>query len=89
MEVKRVRIRVPAPKERENRKVIKSIRGMPRLSEAMKDVVSCEKLRGSAHSDTIRRCPNGATPLVGDQGPGNGGKPGELKHLSNRRKRKQ
>ena len=24
---------------------------MPRLSEAMKDVISCEKLRGLAHTD--------------------------------------
>ena len=45
---------------------------MPRLSEATKDVVSCEKLRGSAHSDMIRRCPNGETPLAGGQGPARG-----------------
>ena len=31
---------------------IKGAWGMPRLSEAMKDVISCEKPRGSAH--TIR-----------------------------------
>ena len=31
--------------EKEN----KSERGMPRLPEARKDVVSCEKLRGSAN----------------------------------------
>ncbi len=29
--------------------VIKSVWGMPRLSEAKKDVISCEKLRGSAN----------------------------------------
>ncbi len=29
-------------------KVNKSVWGMPRLSEAKKDVPSCEKLRGSA-----------------------------------------
>ena len=34
---------------------------MPRLSEAKKDVISCEKLRGSANRSYIRRCPNGAT----------------------------
>ena len=34
---------------------------MPRLSEAKKDVISCEKLRGSANRNYIRRCPNGAT----------------------------
>ena len=27
----------------------KGVRGMPRLSETMKDVVSCEKLRGTAN----------------------------------------
>ena len=30
-------------------KVEKGVWGMPRLSEAMKDVISCDKLRGSAH----------------------------------------
>ncbi len=34
---------------------------MPWLSEAKKDVVSCDKSRGSAHSDLIREFPNGAT----------------------------
>jgi hypothetical protein len=34
---------------KERKEVNKSIRGMPRLSEATKDVVSCEKLRGSAN----------------------------------------
>jgi hypothetical protein len=29
--------------------VSKGVWGMPRLSEAKKDVVSCEKLRGSAN----------------------------------------
>ena len=32
-----------------NEKEKKSERGMPRLPEVMKDVVSCEKLRGSAN----------------------------------------
>ena len=31
------------------KKVIKGARRMPRLSEAKKDVISCDKLRGSAH----------------------------------------
>jgi hypothetical protein len=31
-------------------KANKSTRGMPRLSEAMKDVVSCDKLRVEAHT---------------------------------------
>ena len=34
---------------------------MPWLSEAMKDVISCDKLRGSANNYYIRRFPNGAT----------------------------
>ena len=32
-----------------SKKQKKGIRGMPRLSEATKDVVSCEKLRGVAN----------------------------------------
>ncbi len=28
----------------------KGVWGMPRLSEAMKDAISCEKLRGSANT---------------------------------------
>jgi len=34
---------------------------MPRLLEAMKDVVSCEKPRGGAKQPLIRGSPNGAT----------------------------
>ena len=34
---------------------------MPWYREAMKDVVSCEKLRGAAKQALIRRCPNGET----------------------------
>jgi hypothetical protein len=34
---------------------------MPRLSEAKKDVVSCEKLWGGANDRYIHRCPNGET----------------------------
>jgi hypothetical protein len=48
---------------------------MPRLSEAMKDVISCEKLRGGAIR-LIRRFPNGATHLVEDRYPQVGGNPG-------------
>ena len=33
----------------ETRKSDKSVRGMPGLSEAKKDVTSCEKLRGGAN----------------------------------------
>ena len=34
---------------------------MPWLSEAMKDVISCDKLRGGANILLIRRFPNGET----------------------------
>ncbi len=34
---------------------------MPWLSEAMKDVTSCDKLRGGANIHYIRRFPNGET----------------------------
>ena len=44
-----------------SKKVIKSVRGMPGLSEAKKDVTSCDKLRGGANIHYIRRFPNGAT----------------------------
>ena len=33
-----------------HKKLIKGVWWMPRLSEAKKDVISCEKLRGSAHT---------------------------------------
>ena len=33
------------------KKVNKGTRGMPRLSEAMKDVISCDKLRGLANTN--------------------------------------
>ena len=45
---------------------------MPRLSEAKKDVVSCEKLRIGANSRLTRRCPNGATQHVEDMLPARG-----------------
>ena len=48
------------------KEVIKGVWGMPRLSEAKKDVISCDKLRGGANSHYIRRFPNGATLLVED-----------------------
>jgi hypothetical protein len=63
---------------------------MPRLREAMKDVISCDKLRVSAN--TIRS----ADFRMGQPGMSrsyhpfyNGGERGELKHLSTCRKRKQ
>ena len=64
---------------------------MPRLSEAMKDAISCDKLGGGAHTRYIPRFPNGATPCLEEAGAtvyAVSGKPGELKHLSTRRNRK-
>ena len=37
---------------------------MPRLSEAKKDVISCDKLGRGANNHNIPRFPNGATWLV-------------------------
>ena len=64
---------------------------MPWLSEATKDVTSCDKLRGGANIRYIRRFPNGGTRYVEGVTPRfrAWSKPGELKHLSTRRKRKQ
>ena len=60
---------------------------MPWLLEAKKDVTSCEKLRGGANNlqsaDIRMGQPNRKVIHL------DGGKPGELKHLSTRRKRKQ
>jgi len=39
----------------------KGRRWMPWRQEAMKDVGSCEKLRGAANQALIRRCPNWET----------------------------
>ena len=62
---------------------------MPRLSEAKKDVISCDKSRGIGTYELIREFPNGATQHVEDMLCRKTGEPGELKHLSTRRKRKQ
>ena len=43
------------------KKVTKGVRRMPWLSEAKKDVTSCDKLRGGANIRYIRRFPNGVT----------------------------
>ena len=39
---------------------------MPRLTEAMKDVISCDKFRVGANNLLIRKFPNGATQQVED-----------------------
>jgi hypothetical protein len=51
------------------KKVTKSAWRMPWLSEAMKDVISCDKLRGGANNRYIRRFPNGETLPVEDGKP--------------------
>ena len=50
-----------SPDGKSLKEVNKGVWGMPRLSEAKKDVISCDKLRGSANRNYIRRFPNGAT----------------------------
>lgn len=49
------------PKHYKLFKANKGVWWMPRVYEAMKDVVSCDKLRGAAHERYIRRFPNGTT----------------------------
>ena len=67
-------------------KANKGVWWMPRVYEAKKDVVSCDKLRLDAYNRLTRRSPNGTTRLVEDQSSRNGSQPCELKHLSSRRK---
>lgn len=62
---------------------------MPWLSEAKKDVVSCDKLREGANGRYIRRFPNGATHHDEVMIYRKVGERGELKHLSTHRRRKQ
>ena len=65
----------------------KGVWWMPRLSEAKKDAIGCEKLWVLAEYELIHRYPNGATPpyrryrKVCERA--------ELKHLSRHRRRKQ
>jgi hypothetical protein len=62
---------------------------MPGLSEAKKDVTSCEKLRGGANNFRSADIRMGQPILLQNGISRKGGKPGELKHLSTRRNRKQ
>jgi hypothetical protein len=61
----------------------------------MKDVASCDKPRGAAKQALIRGCPNGSAhygeAIVEriETTVGALGEPGEVKHLSSRRKRNQ
>ena len=69
----------------------KSARGMPWHQEPMKDVISCEKLRGAANelrSGDIRMGKPTARYRILNQ-IGIRGEPPELKHLSRARKRHQ
>ena len=63
--------------------------GMPRLSEAMKDVTSCEKPERGANTlrpqDIRMGQPVGSDPDIACK---TRGERGELKHLSTRRRRK-
>ena len=70
---------------------IKSARGMPWHQEPMKDVTSCDKLRGAANElrsgDFRMGKPTVRYPILNQIGMG--GEPPELKHLSRARKRHQ
>ena len=70
----------------------KCTRWMPWQSEAMKDVGACDKVRGAGKHALILTFLNGETHLFEVSAPeyiGCRGEPGELKHLSTRRKRNQ
>ena len=62
---------------------------MPWLLEAMKDVISCDKLGRGANNHLNPRFPNGATQYVEGVLFRKEGERGELKHLSTLRRRKQ
>ena len=60
---------------------------MPRHKKAMKDVVSCDKLRVDAY-DLLSEDLRMGQPVILKVYHSKESQPGELKHLSNRRKRK-
>ena len=62
---------------------------MPWLSEAMKDVISCDKLRVGANNLLSGDFRMGQPTVLKVQYPFIGSERGELKHLSNPRRRKQ
>ena len=81
-------------REPEKGQAIKSARGMPWHQEPMKDVTSCDKLRGAANrlrSGDFRMGKPGTAILCQPalNKIGVGGEPPELKHLSRARKRNQ
>jgi len=69
----------------------KCIWRMPGHKKTMKDVAACDKLRGGGKQPLSRRFPNGETYPIEDgmSWRKSAGRPGELKHLSSRRKREQ
>ena len=62
---------------------------MPWYYMATKDVAACDKPRGAGKQALIRGCPNGATLFCVSRTNRvlRGSAPGEVKHLSSRRKR--
>ena len=62
---------------------------MPWLFEAKKDVISCDKLRGCANNSQSADFRMGQPTRAIGYSEKSEGKPGELKHLITRRKRKQ
>ena len=71
----------------------KGVRWMPRHDISMKDVAGCDKPRGGPKQPLIRGFPNGETHLdlieiLCTEYIGTWRRPGEVKHLSNQRKRK-
>ena len=77
-----------AYKRRNERKRIRAYGGCLWLSEAKKDVTSCDKLRGLANTNRSVDIRMGQPNALKMHYP-IGGKPAELKHLSRRRRRKQ
>jgi len=61
---------------------------MPWRQVPMKDVVHCEKRWRAVCRRNSQRCPNGETRQRQPLSSRKGGEPGELKHLSSPRKRK-
>ena len=94
MPISRVEIRILyVRKVDENDQATKSIRRMPRYMAPRKDVTSCEKLRGAANelrsADVRMRERTASNVAVScNESIVARGEPGELKHLSTRRKRK-
>ena len=67
----------------------KGIRRMPWRHEPMKDAISCEKPRGTANKYRSVGVRMGKPGSRYGLSPCKGREPGELKHLSSRRKRNQ